>query len=181
MLTTHSLIFGLLPQIQSCSRIEMLLWFFAGICSCAFHKQILLCTTLQFISCKPFGAVKFDCLKVCGKWQHEGATEMNQFIQSVRGVFVEFSVSYSLTLSWRYLLHLCPKGVMRLNLIKAWEVLWRGEEVSVVCCYFILMCLWASVFYLGSGIEELRKFVLCISRSEGVVYFHYNKYFEAII
>lgn len=37
------------------------------------------------------------------------------------------------------------------------------------------------MFCLGSGIEELTKFVLCISRSEGVVYFQYNKYFQAIV
>lgn len=114
-----------------------------------------------------------DSTRVPLKW-------INSYSQSEEYLWRVFCVLLA-HLSWRYLLHLCLKGVMRLNLIKACEVLWRGKEVSVVCCYFILMCLWASVFYLGSGIEELTKFVLCISRSEGVVYFQYNKYFQAII
>jgi len=74
VLTMHSLTFGLLPQTEGPGLIELLLLFFAGVCSRAFHKQILLCTTLQFISCKPFVAVKFYCLKLRGKWQHKGAT-----------------------------------------------------------------------------------------------------------
>lgn len=37
----------------------------------------------------------------------------------------------------RYLQHLHPKGVMRLNLIKACEVLYVRKEVSGVCGGFI--------------------------------------------
>lgn len=154
------------PNTEQAGFTELLFLFFAGICSYAFHKQILLCTSLQFISTKVFVAVKFDCLKLCGKWQHNGANEMNQFIQSEEYLWSFLCLTH---FSWRYLLHLCPKGVMRLHLLKACEVLWRRKRSN--CCMLLFHSNGPLSFTVLSGISgrSARKPVPCISGSEGTV------------